>query len=180
MKALVFRGDRKAGKTCLVERAVRELRARGYRVGTIKHCPHLHPEKEQNDSGRMLRAGAGSVILLTAGVEVRYRHIPDENDLMNGEASDGRSRLQSVLQELDQDYVLVEGFKSYPGPLPSLLISRTPTRLGQLITPSTIACSGPVSLEKDARRLGLTYIPPDVPGKIIADFIEGSAAAVQE
>ncbi|MFW6181193.1 MAG: molybdopterin-guanine dinucleotide biosynthesis protein B [Spirochaetota bacterium] len=194
MKALVFRGDGKSGKTLLMERAVRELRRRGYRVGVVKHCPHLHPEGERNDSGRMLRAGAGGVLLLADQVDVLYRpacHPRPETGPgtaggdERGEARGGHTvsgqdhtdalRLHDALHGLDQEYVLVEGFKSYPGPLPSLVFVRTPERMRELGAGHTVACSGPAELEEDARSLGLVFFPLAADGGSLADFIERHA-----
>lgn len=196
MKALIFWGDGKTGKTLLMERAVQELRRRGCRVGTIKHCPHLHPEREHGDSARMLRAGAGSVVILAAGVEVHYRSMPGrEKDSAPDHAAGGPAGsgpedpraagkqraetlwLHAALGDLDQDYVLIEGFKSYPGPLPSMVFARSPERLEELRAGHTVACSGPAELEQAAGSLGLAFFPLTAGGGILADFIARHAAA---
>jgi molybdopterin-guanine dinucleotide biosynthesis protein MobB len=171
MKALIFRGDGKSGKTLLMERAVRELRRRGCRVGIVKHCPHLHPERERNDSGRMLRSGAGSVVLLADRVDVHYRPAYFTHQETGGDLLETR-RLHAALHGLDQDYVLVEGFKSYPGPLPSLVFVRSPERMRELHVENTVALSGPAELEEDARGLGLAFFPLAADGGSLADFIE--------
>jgi len=175
MKALIFRGDGKSGKTLLMERAVRELRRRGYQVVIVKHCPHLHPERERTDSGRMLRAGAGGVVLLADQVDVHYRpaHFPHPE---TGGDRLTTQRLHAALHGLDQDYVLVEGFKSYPGPLPSLVFVRSPERMRELHAGRTVALSGPAELEEDARSLGLAFFPLAADGGSLADFIERHAA----
>ena len=53
-------GKSGAGKTRLVTRLVRELRRRGYSVGTVKHASHgFDPDRRGKDSWRHFAAGPG-------------------------------------------------------------------------------------------------------------------------
>jgi len=58
-------GRSKSGRTTLIEKLVRELKQRGYRVGTIKH--HSHPGFELDtpgkDSWRHAQAGSDHVVI---------------------------------------------------------------------------------------------------------------------
>lgn len=65
--AVCFVGRSGSGKTTVIERLVRELRQRGYRVGTLKH--HFHPtlvDKEGKDTWRYEVAGANPVSIVSA------------------------------------------------------------------------------------------------------------------
>ena len=57
-------GNSKSGKTTLIEKLVGELRARGYRVATIKHTRSDfeidHPGKDRH---RLMQAGSEVVVL---------------------------------------------------------------------------------------------------------------------
>ena len=61
------------GKTTLIERVIRELKARGVRVAVVKHDVHgIDPCDEGKDSGRFRLAGADRVALI-ADIERRER-----------------------------------------------------------------------------------------------------------
>ncbi len=61
-------GKSKSGKTTLIEKLLRELNRRGYKVATIKH--HVHTDLTSfdtpgKDSYRHAQAGAGRVVLIS-------------------------------------------------------------------------------------------------------------------
>ncbi|GAB4377803.1 MAG: hypothetical protein Kow0042_26050 [Calditrichia bacterium] len=59
-------GKKKSGKTTLIEFLIRELTARGFRVGSLKHSSHPHPlDKAGSDSDRFRLAGANPVVFAT-------------------------------------------------------------------------------------------------------------------
>ncbi|MDY7231291.1 molybdopterin-guanine dinucleotide biosynthesis protein B [Hyalangium rubrum] len=101
------------GKTTLVERLVPELRARGLRVGVVKHSSDPHPlHRSGSDTARFERAGAALVAFATpAGVQLTVKEAPD-------------SALLPLLARFADsvDLVLVEGWKE--GPLPKLEVWR--------------------------------------------------------
>ena len=89
------------GKTTLLEKVIRELKARGLRVSVIKHDVHgIDPCEDGKDSGRFRLAGADRVTLI--GPE------------------DGREPEKSLWDTLDlqtdADIILVEGFRHAPIP----------------------------------------------------------------
>ncbi|HHB13482.1 MAG TPA: molybdopterin-guanine dinucleotide biosynthesis protein B [Chromatiales bacterium] len=93
------------GKTTLLRSVLPELRARGLRVGLVKHAHHKfeidHPGK---DSYRLRKAGANRVLVASA----KLRALVEETDLA------GDPRLDDLLAGLPQDdldLILVEGFK---------------------------------------------------------------------
>lgn len=101
-----------AGKTTLLERLVGELRARGLRVGVVKHSTHEHaPHKAGSDTERLEQAGAAFTALATpGGVQLT---VPG-----------GDTELPRLLGLLGStvDVVLVEGWKE--GPLPKVEVWR--------------------------------------------------------
>ena len=61
-------GSSGAGKTTLIERLLRELSGRNYRVTVVKHCPHgFDMDVEGKDSWRFTQAGASGVFLTSPG-----------------------------------------------------------------------------------------------------------------
>lgn len=100
--ALAFAAYSGAGKTTLMEKLVRSLKARGLRVAVIKHDGHgFEIDREGKDSWRFAQAGAELSILCsphrTALIEER-----------------GLSLEQSAALVRDVDLILVEGFKQEP------------------------------------------------------------------
>ena len=97
-----FVGNSGAGKTTILEKTVRELKGRGYRVAVIKHAHHDfqidHPGK---DSWRFSQAGSDVVVISSpakmAMVEPRSEE-PSLDDLV-------------ALVEGKADIVLTEGFR---------------------------------------------------------------------
>jgi molybdopterin-guanine dinucleotide biosynthesis protein B len=96
-------GYKNAGKTTLVVDLVRNFRARGLRVGTVKHAHHEfdidHPGK---DSFQHREAGAEEVIVASAR---RWAHIRELSQ-------SSEPPLAELLTHLDElDIVLIEGYK---------------------------------------------------------------------
>jgi molybdopterin-guanine dinucleotide biosynthesis protein MobB len=97
-------GYKNSGKTTLIVELLRELKGRGWRVGTIKHAHHAfdidHPGK---DSYLHRAAGATEVIVASAR---RVAHIRELDDSEEPELNELLGRMGNV------DLVLVEGWKS--------------------------------------------------------------------
>ena len=100
-------GTSDSGKTTLLEKLIPELKARGYRVATVKHDTHgFDVDREGKDSWRMKRAGADVVIISSP---TRIAMIQDvERDHALDEL---RDRLG-----LDVDIIISEGYKRGPHP----------------------------------------------------------------
>jgi molybdopterin-guanine dinucleotide biosynthesis protein B len=126
-----------AGKTTLVERLVPELRARGLRVGVVKHSSDPHPlHRVGSDTARFEHEGAALVAFATpAGVQLTVREDPDK-------------ALLPLLERFADavDLVLVEGWKE--GPLPKLEVWRED--LGPLLATTR---SDVLAVVTDARKL---------------------------
>ncbi len=105
MKIAAITGFSGAGKTTLIESLIRRYVAAGQRVGAIKHTHHKLNEERRGDTAAFGDAGAVPVVFAGDGEAVIFS--PD---------STRRVRYQSprdLLQYIDADLVLVEGFKSF-------------------------------------------------------------------
>lgn len=104
------------GKTTLVEKLVRQLKAAGLCVAVVKHDAHdFEMDKEGKDSWRFTHAGADMTILSspkkTAIIEQRPRTLYDNLAMVH-----------------DVDMILVEGYKNEP--IPQIGICRKATGKG--------------------------------------------------
>lgn len=96
-------GFKNAGKTTLVEKLVRELTARGYRISTVKHAHHSFDiDHEGRDSFRHRQAGAGEVAVISGQ---RWAIIHE----LRGEEEPSFATILAKLAPCD--LVIVEGYK---------------------------------------------------------------------
>ena len=104
MKVLTINGFSDSGKTTAVENIVKELRRRGYSVGTVKEicCLDFKMDTEGTDTDRHMKAGAA---LVTANA-------PTETDILYPE----RIPIDKILQHYDQDFCILEGGKDINAP----------------------------------------------------------------
>jgi len=93
------------GKTTLLIELLRIFRARGYRVGVVKHAHHgFDIDQPGKDSYELRRAGARQMLI---GSRRRWALVAETED-------EREPKLDELLRHLDQDaldFVLVEGFK---------------------------------------------------------------------
>jgi molybdopterin-guanine dinucleotide biosynthesis protein B len=100
-------GKSDAGKTTLLVKLVRELRARGYRVGTVKHDPHgFDIDHEGKDSWRHKQAGACTVALSSPKKLALIKDVDSEETL---------DSLASKYFK-DVNIILTEGYKKEDKP----------------------------------------------------------------
>jgi molybdopterin-guanine dinucleotide biosynthesis protein MobB len=159
MKAVSFVAKSGTGKTTLLEKVIAELKARGYRVGAIKHDAHTfeidYPGK---DSHRLTVAGADTMLIAS----------PDKLALVK------RHPASPPIEELldvyfgDVDIVITEGFKK--SGLPKIEVhrkERSPTLLcrGAEHDPTLLAVDSDEPLELDVPVLDLNN------PRQIADFV---------
>ena len=105
-------GKSDVGKTTLLEKLIRELKAHGYRVATIKHDAHSfdidHPGK---DTWRHAQAGSDHVVIASPA---RIAHI---------QRTERELTLPEIVATIDDvDIILTEGYKR--GPAPKIEVSR--------------------------------------------------------
>ncbi len=100
-------GNSGSGKTTLIEKLVRELKSRGYKVATVKHTPHgVTFNETDKDSWRHLEAGSEATIVSS----------PEKVVLIEPAAVD--SSLDEITRLFGEDYdiILTEGFKQDNAP----------------------------------------------------------------
>ena len=100
-------GRSKSGKTTLLEKLIRELSSRGYRVATVKHTPQgMSFDKPDKDSWRHFEAGTAVAVASSRDKMVLVRPLAPETPL---------SEIIRILAE-DCDLILTEGFKHHDAP----------------------------------------------------------------
>lgn len=98
------------GKTTLLKKLLPILKARGVRVGMVKHAHHtFEMDQPGKDSYELRKAGAAQMLIASRSRWALMVERPREKE----------PQLDEVLLELDQaalDLILVEGFKQEPFP----------------------------------------------------------------
>lgn len=107
MRIVHIIGHTNHGKTTLITELIPELRQRGLRVGTVKHCGHKHEiDVPGKDSHRHRAAGAEVVLAVTPDTLAVFRARPAKRDFYG----------EMAVHFRDCDLVLVEGHANGPGP----------------------------------------------------------------
>lgn len=90
-----------AGKTTILEKLIRELKGRGYRIGVIKHTHHqVDFDRPGKDSWRHCQAGADVVALAApTGVSLIRKYAADP----------GPAEVIALID--DVDLIIIEGYK---------------------------------------------------------------------
>lgn len=148
-------GKSKSGKTTLIEKLIKELKSRGYRVATIKHAPQgVSFDEPDKDSWRHLQAGSETTIISSPDKIVLIKPVAQEPTL---------DEIARLLGE-DCDIILTEGFKQ--GNAPKIEVHRK--EAGPLLKDirKLIAIVTDEPLETKARQ----FSPEDVKG--LADLLE--------
>jgi molybdopterin-guanine dinucleotide biosynthesis protein B len=108
-------GTSDAGKTTILEKLVRELKKRGYRIGTVKHDVHdFDIDYEGKDSWRHKQAGACTVAISSPRKLALVKDVESEETL------------DSLASKYfpDVDIILTEGYKKENKPKIEVLRSR--------------------------------------------------------
>jgi len=95
-------GKSGSGKTSLIERLIKEFKRRGYRVASVKHCPHgMEIDKPGKDSWKFSQAGSDAVVFSSLDKLVFVKNV------------DGDSSIAEILRMIggDFDLVLIESYK---------------------------------------------------------------------
>ncbi len=160
-------GRTNSGKTTLIERLIPELRARGYRVGTVKHHHHgdFEADTPGKDSWRHARAGAAAVALSSRARLAVFKSVEKEPSLD-----------EIVARYLDgMDIVLTEGFKE--GEKPKIEVVRRARGEPPLCTDrdhlvALATDDVPHAVQEWGVKFGVPVFALDAPAAI-ADFVEG-------
>lgn len=105
-------GKSDSGKTTLLEGLIRELKRRGYRVGTIKHDAHsFEIDHPGTDTWRHAQAGSDHVVISSPQRVASIRRVDRERTLD-----------ELAEQMTDVDIILTEGYRR--GNAPKIEVSR--------------------------------------------------------
>lgn len=125
---VMITGYSDSGKTFVTGKLLELLTGKGYRVATIKHAHHGYEvDTPGKDSWNFFNNGAQEVVVSGPRSYSVHRRVEKEPGL------------EELLQVItDADIILVEGFKSHPGP--KIQVYREGYSTGQLpLTPETLA-----------------------------------------
>ena len=104
-------GKSDSGKTTLLEKLIRILAERGYKIGTVKHAHGgFQMDMEGKDSWRHRNAGADATLLIADSTVA----------LVKNDVSPDKDKMQKYLDGMD--LILAEGFKRHS--LPKIEIFR--------------------------------------------------------
>ena len=81
--------------------------------------------------------------------------------------------METALRHVDGDYVLIEGFKSYKGPIAKLLFVHSAEDLEGLHDSGTAAYTGVASQKNWSE--SIPFLPPSAGDDELADFVEKNA-----
>lgn len=105
-------GKSGVGKTTALERIIREIKRRGYKVGTVKHDTHgFEVDRPGKDSWRHAQAGSDAVAISGPNRMALIRHLDEEMPL---------DELVALMGNVD--LVITEGYKR--GDKPKIEVSR--------------------------------------------------------
>ncbi len=138
MKTYIFCGYHNTGKTTFIKRLAENLIQRGYSVSYIKHM--ANPQKWENkdlnekDTEQLIETGIQRVVSILPNQNITYtknRWKPKESTPLTNPKEE-RKILRSTLREIHSDYVLIEGFKHYDGPIPKIIFAKSSEELTKL------------------------------------------------
>ena len=119
-------GKSGVGKTTALERLIREMKRRGYRVGTIKHDTHgFEVDKPGKDSWRHAQAGSDAVAISGPHKMALIRTL------------DAEMSVEDIAQLMgDVDLVITEGYKR--GDKPKIEVTRQERGMELLCRPEEL------------------------------------------
>jgi len=160
MKALSVCGISKSGKTTTVEEIIRELTARGYRVGSVKeiHFEAFSIDPDPQSNTRRHRA-AGARLVCARGI--------NETDILFEEMLPAAKILE--FYERDYDWVVMEGVSDIC--VPTIVTAHGEDDLAEKWSDMAFCVSGRISAQIDDYR-GFPAIDATTDIKRLVDLIE--------
>jgi len=136
MKVFSVYGYSQSGKTTTIEMLIRELKKRGYSVGTVKeiHFEEFTMEVEGSNTDRHRKAGADLVAA---------RGLYETNILYKE-----RLAMEDILKYYSQDYVILEGVTDFD--VPKILCASSTEDIVKRMDPSVFVLSGVISNELES------------------------------
>jgi molybdopterin-guanine dinucleotide biosynthesis protein B len=150
-------GKSNSGKTTIIDKLVRELKSRNYRIATVKHVTHdITLDIPGKDSWRHIQAGSDATAISS----------PRELVLIKPTISDASISEIGRLFSEDYDLIIIEGFKR--GNAPKIEIHRKDVGTPLRAVKKLVAVVTDEPIETKARQFSLN----DCKG--LADFLEKS------
>jgi molybdopterin-guanine dinucleotide biosynthesis protein MobB len=136
MKIFSVVGVRRSGKTTTVTELIRELKRRGYTVGTVKtiFCPVFSMDEEGSNTYRHKMAGADVVVARGNG----------ETDIIHPKTME----VNEIAASLSTDYLIVEG--DYELCVPQIVCAHNEQEVIERRNERTFLVSGQIADEKDS------------------------------
>lgn len=134
MRIIMIKGFSKTGKTTTATQLIRELRRRGYSVGTVKdiHFQGFAMDHPGTDTYKHAEAGAERVTALGER----------ETDLLFSRRMD----IDAVLKYYKEDFVILEGDSG--ATCPAILTAGTTDDIEKRLTGEVVAISGKIAEER--------------------------------
>jgi len=167
-KCMAVVGGKHSGKTTIIENLIRQLKNRGYRVGTVKEMVRIPTLDTPNtETDKYTEAGAETVIAVPRNETVIFLR--------------KRLTLTDILPYLQGlDYVLLEGFESEKT-LPKIIAAKTAEEAACFSDGLATAISGPILESKTetakAAKLQIPLLSSLNQAKELADIVEQKAFA---
>ncbi len=161
MRIIMVKGFSKTGKTTTVTALIKELRKRGYSVGTVKDIHYQGFAMDQPGTDTWKHTGAGAQRVTAMGLK--------ETDILFSRPMD----IKAVLKYYKEDFVILEGDGGADCPV--ILTARTPEDIEKRMTDRVIAISGIIASELDTWK-GLPVIDCTKEVEKMADLIEKATA----
>ena len=161
----MIKGFSKTGKTTTVELLIRELRRRGYTVGTIKdiHYEDYRADVPGTDTFRHRESGAYRVTALG----------PRDTAIM----MDSRMDPEAILKYYKEDFIVLEGDCGIK--CPTIITGRTEDDIDRRMCGEAIAISGVIAGKKREYR-GLPVIDARKEVERLADMVEKATEKLKE
>ena len=129
-------GASDSGKTTLIEQLIPRLRAKGIRIGTVKHAHHgFEMDRSGKDSWRHVQAGADAIAVISPERAAWIMQTPDECSIDEA-TSPMAGRVDLVLVEGFKRDGIHPGIRLEPSPGPRLEIGTGACRVG--VHPGTL------------------------------------------
>lgn len=164
MKIFSIVGVRKSGKTTVVTELIRELKKRGFTVGTIKtiFCPTFSIDDPKSNTARHKEAGADVVCAKARNeLDVLYARGYDDNE---------------IFKKLDVDILLLEG--DYEAAVPRIVCAHKEQEIDERSNSHTFAISGQIANRLQEYQ-GLPVINILTHPEELADLIEQKVPEAQ-
>jgi len=164
MRIFAVSGVSNSGKTTVIEKIIKELKQRGYRVGSIKdiHFEEFAMDQQGSNTWRHLQAGSEQVI--ARGYQETDILIPKHMEL------------EELIGYFNQDFLVIEGMPE--AKVPRILCAHEDIELAERLNDQVFAVSGRIA-EKMAQYLYIPAINALTHIKELVDLVEEKALFYQ-